>query len=197
MVARKEDADRPESGPTEDLFPRVFTTWRALLTRLGRDVAAFLRPTEPTRARRQALLGELSPFLAGGASVVGGPLLGVALAAASGGQGSAWFALASTLAWAFGRLLLLELALPHRLSRRRVLRPWAWGLIPYAIALTPVLTLVAWLLSAGLTGWLFTREGLHRNEAVRGVGTAWGAQALFAGIAWLIVNGWVAFLGTR
>lgn len=197
MLAREDDAERPENGPDDDLLPRVFTTWRALLGRVGRRVHESLRPSETTRARRHALIRELVPFLAGSTGVLVGPILGVGAASASGGQRAAWLAAVSTLVWAFGRLLLLELALPQRVSRRRVMRPWAWGLVPYVVAVTPSLTLLAWAVSAGLTAWLFIRDGLQQREATRAVAVAWGTQALFAGVAWVIVNGWVAFLAAR
>lgn len=189
MVARKEDAE----GRTEDLIPRLFATWRALLGRLARRLSAFIRPDDETRARRRDAANRAAPFAAGSACLLAGPLVGVAVAA-GGSQRTAWTALVFTVVWAAARLLVLDLVLHDRIGLPALLRAWAWGLVPYVLAANPPLTLVAWFLSGVVTWRLLRSSDLSSGEVRRGVLAAWGTQALFAAIAWVVVNGWVAFL---
>lgn len=189
MVARKEDAE----GRTEDLAPRLFTTWRALLGRVWTRVSAFIRPDAETRGRRSAAVNRAAPIAIGTVCLIAGSIVGVAVAA-PGSERSAWIALLFTVVWAGGRLLVLDLVAHGRIDLPSLLRAWAWGLVPYAFAVTPALTLVAWLVSALVTWRVLTLSGLTPGEARKAVLIAWGIQALFGVLTWIVVNGWVAFL---
>lgn len=190
MVARKEGAERRAPQRVDDAIARLFLSWRALLSRAARVATA---PSAPIERRHRIDPHAIVPYAAGWACLIAGAM-GSLLLAGVDGRRAAWFALASTVVWAFGRLLVLDLVLHTAVSAGRAGRSWAWGLVPYVIALHPGLTLIAWAASAGLTWWLLRRLGVANALAFRGVATAWAVQATFALLTWTAVNAWVAFL---
>lgn len=101
-----------------------------------------------------------------------------------------------TVALAFARLAVMALTLPRGASgyRRLLWRSWASGLIPFAVAVGPYTSMIAWAVSAGLTVGLLQRGGTPEREARRAVVFAWGAHAAIGAAAWLARNAVVAVL---
>ncbi len=71
------------------------------------------------------------------------------------------------------------------------------GLLGYALAITPELRLVAWLISGAITGILLVRVGRERREVVRAVAIVWGMQAVVVAGGWLARNAFMGVLATR
>lgn len=183
---------------------RLFEAWRRLL---GRGVTRW-------RAGSRLTAGRL-PLGGGGSGTRGARgaaddkiLVGVGIALLLGGAAARTLlapdaartaellAGSMTVALAFVRLAIMALNLPRvtAVHQRLLWRPWAYGLIPFAAAVGPYTSMVAWSVSAGLTLTLLQREGSTESEARRAVILAWGAHAVIGAVAWLVRNAAVAAL---
>jgi hypothetical protein len=121
----------------------------------------------------RAFVGGLA-IASGLASAGGGPLVGVLLA------------LAVESLWAAARLTILALLVPQaELERGRLFVVYAAALTPYALALGPVLRLVALVASGILTARGLLAAGASKATTRRAAGWAFGGQAaiLLLGVA--------------
>jgi hypothetical protein len=101
-------------------------------------------------------------------------------------RGVAILSVGLSIGWAAVRLVLLTLSLPSG-GARSVVRAWGLGTAAWLLAVTPVLQVGAWLLSAVVTQVALERETYRRAEAVRAVVLAWGVQALLT-IGYFVVR---------
>lgn len=179
---------------------RLFDAWRRFL---GRSLARF-------HARRRRTAGGPNAVNAAGRSRWAADdrsLIGAGIALLVVGAGARTllapdaarmaelFAGSMTVALAFVRLAIMALSLPRAATRHLPLwRIWASGLVPYAVAVGPYTSMVAWAASAGLTLALLQREDASEVDARRTVVLAWGAHAAIGAAAWLIRNAAVAVL---
>lgn len=172
MVAR----DPRDAGGVVTGARRLFEAWRCFLGRLVSLDGGWI-------------VGAGIALLAVGA-------LARALLAPEGVRAAESLAALMTVALAFVRLAVMALTLPRGASgyRRLLWRSWASGLIPFAVAVGPYTSMVAWAVSAGLTAGLLQRGGTPEREARRAVVYAWGAHAAIGGAAWLARNAVVAVL---
>jgi hypothetical protein len=207
MVARPQGPRAPRrlSGP--DFVAGVFGQWRAVVSRVLRaiassplwtgagvwlaDVSRFVvRPAEvmcSDDARPRLLVSRTGyACLAVGAVVT-------ALLTLSGGTGpiaaatdAAWL-----VVWAAARFAVMHLAsgevLRARASSLRV--AWAGGLIPLAVAVTPLLHAAALVASAALTWRALRASGAPQREATAVVGWGFGGQAAVEVLAWIVRGG--------
>ena len=74
---------------------------------------------------------------------------------------------------------------------------FALGLLPYSLAFTPELRLVAWIAAGAITGLILLRIGRERREVSRAIGFAWGIQALVVLGGWLARNAYFAVISAR
>lgn len=191
MVARKEGAD----GPSRSAAEQVFEAWRRLLSGVAAGLVALLVPAPQIRASRARSALSAAPFVLGLAALVVGASLRVLTAEPGGGRASAIIAAGVGVVWAFGRLLVIVAVLREHHSA--AWRPWGLGLIPFVAAVSPELSLLAWMTSGAVTWWALAHSGVARPLARRAVGLSWGVQAAFTIVAWIAVNAWVVLLATR
>lgn len=203
MVAR--DSRGPD-GPDALTARRLFEAWRCLLGRCIIRVRTGPRTPARSSQHESRSLGPRGTRMAAGDRTL--VVLGIVLLllgalsrvllAPDGARTAESVAGAVTIALAFVRLAIMALSLPHvAAGRQRLLwRPWALGLIPFAAAVGPYTSMVAWAVSAGLTLALLEREGSQESDARRAVVLAWGAHAGIGAAAWLVRNAAVAALAT-
>ena len=155
---------------------RLFEAWRRLL---GRPFA----------------LGD-GWFVGTGTALLVSGAVARALLAPDSARAAELLAGGMTVALAFVRLAVMALTLPRGDSgyRRLLWRSWASGLIPFAVAVGPNTSMIAWAVSAGLTVGLLRRGGTPEREARRAVVFAWGAHAAIGAAAWLARSVAVAVL---
>ena len=91
-----------------------------------------------------------------------------------------------TLAWAFVRLLVLSLTAPAALQADRTLlgAVWGTGLLPFAVGLTGLTVLVAFLASSWLTYQGIRGAGASTRDAGVMTGAAFGGQAAVEVASW-------------
>lgn len=185
---------------------RLFELWRRLL---GRCAARWQEAFRESAGRStRMLLGSASsdePGAADGRVLVGAGiallLVGVAartLLAPEAARVAELLAGGMTVSLAFVRLAIMALSLPRVSAggQRLLWRPWAYSLFPFAAAVGPYTSMIAWAASAGLALTLLEREGASESEAQRAVVLAWGAHAAIGASAWLLRNAVVAILAT-
>lgn len=105
---------------------------------------------------------------------------------------------AAAVAWAAIRLATLVAMQPaRRVGREKLLGGWAAGTVVWVIAVSPELTLVAWLLSAIVTLAVFLRLGVARRYALSAIAVAWGLQALVTTLSLAFAGGWAVMMSSR
>lgn len=129
----------------------------------------------------------------GAASLLIGAIARVALSAPGPARSGALVAGIAAVLWAVARFAIV-MAKVQTLARdtAAVRGAFAVGLIPFALAVSPALALVAWAASGAITWWLLVRLGERRDRAIVAVGFAWGAQAAIYVVGWLVRNALVA-----
>lgn len=189
MVARKRSAE----GTVQATLVGLFNAWRAGVARAGAVLSSLVAPQVEERERRLRHLRFVAPIIAGLLAPVLGGVARVALADEGTRAAAAWAA-ATDVAWAGGRLAIMAWA--GRLRGRAPWGAWALGLIPFAVAVTPLLAAIAWAASGVLTWWTLRIAGRDTISARRMIAAAWGTQAAVAVIAWIAVNAWVVLLAS-
>ncbi len=187
----------PQGGPVDQWL----TWWQGVLGRTFAGVAhaaagvagaagAHFSRVGRRPAGRARLTDLRGGFIAwsGWVALVAGAVAGAAIASPGIPRTSAALAGAASLLWAGARALVVRVFVPEALAGDPALVRGivALGMLVYVAAVTPELRLLAWLVSGGVTAWLLMRFGARREETVRAVGFAWGAQAL------VVVGGWLA-----
>lgn len=203
MVARKPYA---ESSRYADHTPaqRAMLAWRRGLTNaLRRTVAWWRRLIDLATGDNRSItsrtwIARSRVIALGLAALALGAGLTIALAPATVTRDAAIVAAVEGLVWAGMRWVLMRL-LGKGVSRERraLLGAWSLGLVPYAVAFTGTLRVIAWTISAGLTWYALRTQGDDRREAGRTVGIAWGAQAVVVTLSWLARIGVIALLASR
>lgn len=198
MVARRDT--RPAlAGFTSG----VFAWWRRLLGTTFREGATAAQAAAQTAVKASSrleegpepLLAPTLPIWAIAAVVVGGGL-GVTLAPAEDKRAAAASA-ALALLWAVARYVLLRFAAADELEPNAVRGAWAIGTLPWAVAVDPVTTALAFVISATITWQALERLGASRRRAVRAVALAFGAQLVITLIAWVGRSAYVLYLVGR
>ena len=200
MVARRFDT-KTASPDAPGFFRQLFTLWREFVTWCADGLADFterLTPAEnPDSAQRPWLLRYTVVWL-GWAALVLGAAVGVALAPAGLARTLALWAGAQSVLWAGVRWLLMRLTGRGAARDSAKLRgATSLGLLAYVAAVTPELSVAAWVVSAVVTWLALVRLGDARRQAARTVGIAWGAQALVVAASWIARSGVMAFLARR
>lgn len=201
MVARD---PRGPDAPGTVTARRLFEAWRRFLERLVTASYARLRRPAENSPRKNAdsvasgARGRADdrPVVAAGIALLVFGAAARTLLAPDAARLAELLAGSVTVMLAFVRLAIMALNLPRGTpGRRRFLgRTWALGLVPYAAAVGPYTSMVAWAASAGLTLALLQREGASESDARRAVILAWGAHAAIGAAAWLVRNAAVAVL---
>jgi hypothetical protein len=200
MVARRSDT-RSTPSPLGGLFAELFEMWRRLVTHL-RDVLVplwmRLFPAETPDAPPRPWLLRRAVVWIGGASVVIGAAVGIALAVPGLPRSLAVWAGVQSLVWAVARWLLMRYA-GRGMARNStaLLGASSLGLVVYALAVTPELRALAWVVSAVITRLALVGLGDSRREAARTVGIAWGAQAVVVAASWVARSAVIALLASR
>ena len=162
-----------------------------LAASLGEAILALARPSGLAIADRRVLR---SHAVWGSAATLVG--VGVALAlsgtTAPAVAGAAW-----TVFWAFARRALLGLSAPAALTRTpRLWGVWGVGLLPFALAVTAELRLVALAASAFVTYRAAAGAGASRRQAAWMVGLAFGGQAAVEAASWVARAGTLLLLAS-
>jgi hypothetical protein len=200
MVARRFDTNTASPAP-RGFFAELFEMWRRLVSRLG-DVLVGLRarfaPAETAQAAERPWLLRRGIIWLGLGALALGFGVGVLLAPPGLPRSLAVWAGVQALLWAGVRWLLMTLT-GRGVARDRasLLGASSLGLLAYALAVTPGLSVVAWTGSAALTWLGLVNLGDDRQEASRTVAIAWGAQAVVVAASWLARNAVMAILTSR
>ena len=196
MVAREPGEERGRSTDTNALVA-LAETWRAWLS--GVLPSSRLPVARTTERESESTWLERGWTAAFGVACFGaGAVAAVLLAPPGPARTVAAVTAAEGAIWAGVRWLLMRVAGRGPSSRgRALLQAWAFGLLPFAVAVIPALRAVAWVASAGVTWYGLVRGGDSAKNAARTVGIAWGAQGAVVVVSRLASAGVVALLAIR
>jgi len=196
MVAREPGTQRRRPSNTNALVA-LAETWRSWLSGAVRS-SRLLETRAADRGGRPAW------FERGWVPVLGivcfavGAAGAVLIAPAGHARTIAAVTVVEGAVWAGARGLLMRVAGRGPSARgRTLLRAWAFGLVPFAVAVIPALRAAAWVASAAVTWFGLVRGGDRPHNAARTVGIAWGTQAAVVVISRLASAGVVALLAIR
>lgn len=135
----------------------------------------------------------------GATAVVTGALVGAYTASPGIPRLSALLAGTMSVVWAVIRPLVVRFVGPDLVAEDDELLRGALsvGLLGYVFAITPETRLLAWAVSAAVTGLLAVRGGLTRRRVWQVIALAWGAQAFVVIGEWIARNAFVAVLASR
>ncbi len=181
-----------------DALAALFCVWRRAVTRVLRSGAG-LRQTLVASATRwidtwktmlaytlhaptRAANPDTGPDLVAGFGVmafVAGMLIAIGCAVGEGdGPATIAAAAAGGIAWAVARFWVLLLVLRGRRPRAVIARVYLAGLVPYALAVSPLLRFVALALSAALTARGLRAADVPAADVRTATVWAFGGQAL-------------------
>jgi len=191
MVAR----DSKRAGTTTGLLAQLMNAWGGALDSAARAsvrVAHSLRDDfQRLRQGDLEVLSTWAPVALAMGCVVAGAAVRTWISPPGPERTAAAIAGAVNVGWAVGRLGLMVVVLG--LHKARVARSaWVLGCAAWIVAISPLTAAVAWVFSAGLTGWALGRMGESTRDARISVSVAWGTHAAVSVASWLVVNGWFA-----
>lgn len=190
MVPRESRAESPVRERMTRLPDARFLLKRAVAFAKSTATAA----AHAVRTRDVGVLRTPGSAAVGVVALVAGAAARVAYAP-PGDRSGAVLAAAAAVLWAFARLAILALTVRDiRRDTPSLIGAWSVGLLVWPLALTPLFSALAWMVSGALTlmalGWL----GEGRRTARQAVLAAWGAHGAFGVAVWLATNAWVATL---
>lgn len=135
----------------------------------------------------------------GGVAVLIGAGAGVLLASPGIDQRAAALAGTASLMWAGLRWLAVRVSAPRLATADPdALRgALSLGVFAYALAATPELRFAAWLAAGAISSYTLLRFGFDRKDVVRGIGFAWGVQAVVVVGGWLARNALIALVAAN
>jgi len=191
MVAR----DSKRSGRTTGLLSQLMRAWAGALDSAARASVRVAHSARDSFQRvSQGDLEALSTW-AWIAFAMGCVIAGAAVRTWISPPGpertAAALAGAVNVGWAVGRLGLMVVVLGlHKARGAR--SAWVLGCVVWIVAISPLTAALAWVFSAGLTGWALGRLGESTRDTRISVSVAWGTHAAVSVASWLVVNGWFA-----
>ncbi len=206
MVARSKPGDEPPARGLGDLVSALFESWRRMLglsarsvreqageaVRFAEDVVGEVSQTTPGLPANSARRASATLIAAGLLTLATG-IVGTVLI----GRGDLRNSVASAglmALWCLARVALMSLAVDAKTPSERdaIVRAWAIGLLPYAIAFTPPLQGIAWTVSAALAFLTLRNRGLTRRAVTHALAWGYGSQVLALVAAWVVRNAFVA-----
>lgn len=211
--------DRPDGPVTLEAVPSgLFAAWRRALAAMvatpsrvvhalagggrlwssrWRDATAYHRHPAAAWEAGGAARRQSAAALGVRAFIFGIIALAILTASARNGWGPGIVAAGAEVLWAGMRFIIIALLMPRgAINRTRLSAAFLAGLVPYAIACTWLLRLVALLGSAVLTYRGIEGAGVSRGDARVAVGWGFGGQAAVLAGGW-IVRAVVALLAMR
>ena len=186
----------PRSGAVTGAFTRMFESWRRMLgivggklrsasRRMARKSPGAEEGSAPRSRRGVVSFGGLvaSPSAALTAGLIATVIGAVAtqLISPAREQGQAVALVVVNVLWVVARLLVMRLANGEHttVGAPAITRAWSAGALLQAVAVTPALRTLAWLIGAVLTQRALVRSGASHRDSLRLV--LWGYGIEFAG----------------